>query len=66
MEILKPHHNNKKDIFITIADIVNTLEQTLDLLRNIAFATTRVSQLASCIRTSLDEIDYTFERLQQS
>ena len=27
MEILKPYHNPKKDILITIADIVNTLEQ---------------------------------------
>ena len=27
MDILKPYHNLKKDILITIADIVNTLEQ---------------------------------------
>ena len=27
MEILKPYHNNKKDILNTIADIVKTLEQ---------------------------------------
>ena len=66
MEILKPYHNNKKDILITIADILNTLEQTRDLLQYIAFDTTRVSQSASCIRTSLDEINYTFERLQQT
>ena len=66
MEILKPYHNNKKDILITIADILNTLEQTRDLLQYIAIDTTRVSQSASCIRTSLDEINYTFERLQQT
>ena len=65
MEILKPYHN-KKDILITIADIVNTLEQARDLLQKIAFDTRRVSQSASCIHTSLDEINYTFERLQQS
>ena len=66
MEILKPYHNNKKDILITIADIVSTLEQARDLLQNIAFDTTRVSQSVSCIRTPLDEINNTFERLQQS
>ena len=62
MEILKPYHNPKKDILNTIADIVSTLEQTRDLLQNIAFDTTRVSQSASCICTSLDEINYTFEK----
>ena len=66
MDILKPCHNPKKDILITIADIVNPLEQTRDLLQNIAFDTTRVSQSASCIRTSLDEINYIFEKVQQS
>ena len=66
MKILKPYHNNKKDILITSADILSTLEQVRDLVQNIAFDTTRVSQSASCIRTSLDEINYTFERLQQS
>ena len=66
MDILKPYHNPKKDILITIADIVNTLEQARELVQNIAFDTTRVSQSASCIRTSLDEINYTFEKLQQS
>ena len=66
MEILKPYHNPKKDILITIADIVNTLEQARDLLQNIAFDTTRVNQSAACIRTSLDEINYTFEKIQQS
>ena len=66
MEILKSYHNNKKDILITIADTVSTLEQARDLIQNIAFVTTRVIQSASCIRTSLDEMNYTFERLQQS
>ena len=66
MERLKPYHNPKKNILITIADIVNTLEQARDPLQNIALDTTRVSQSASCIRTSLDEINYTFEKIQQS
>ena len=57
LEILKPFHNPKKDILITIADIVNTLEQARDLLQNIAFDTTRVSQSASCIRPFLDEFN---------
>ena len=60
MEILKPYHNPKKVILITIADIVNTFEQARDLLQNIAFETTRVSHSAACIRTPLDEINYTF------
>ena len=66
LEILKPYHNPKKDILITIADIVNTLEQARDLLRNMAIDTKRVNQSASCIRTSLDEINYIFEKPQQS
>ena len=66
MDISKPYHNPKQDILITIADIVNTLEQARNFLQNFAFHTTRVSQSASCIRTSLDEINYTFEKLQQS
>ena len=66
MEILKSYQNPKKDILILIADIVKTLEQARDLMQNIAFDTTRVSQSASCIRTSLDEINYTFEKIQQS
>ena len=65
MDILKSYHNPKKDILNTIADIVNTLEQARDLLQYKAFDTTRVSQSASCIRTSFDEINYTFEKLQQ-
>ena len=66
MEILKPYHNPKRDILITIADIVNTLEQAPDLIQNMAFDTTRVSQSASCVRTSLDEINYKIEKIQQS
>ena len=60
MDILKPYHNPKKDILLTIADIVNTLEQTRDLIQNMTFDTTRVSQSASCVRTSSDEINYIF------
>ena len=66
MEILKPYHCSKKDILTTFADSVNTLEQAQDLLRTIAFDTTRVSQSASCIQTSLDEINYTFEKIRRS
>ena len=43
MEIQKAYHNPKKDILITIADNVSTLEQTRDLMQNIAFDTTRLS-----------------------
>ena len=66
MESLKSYHNNKKDILVTIADIVNTREQARDLLQNIPFDTTRVRQSSSCIRTTLDEINYTIQRLRQS
>ena len=66
LEILKRYQNPKKDILITITDIVNTLEQARDLMQKIALDTTRVSQSASGIRTSLDEINYTFEKIQQS
>ena len=54
IDILKPSHNPKKDILITITDIVHTLEQARDLLQKRTFDTTRVSQSASCVRTSLD------------
>ena len=66
LEILKPYHNQKKDILNTIADIVKTLEQARDLLQNIAFDTTSVSQSAACIHTSLDDINYTIVKIQQS
>ena len=51
---------------MTIAEIVNTLEQARHLIQSIVFDTTRVSQSASCIRTSLDELNYTFEKMQKS
>ena len=57
------YHNPKKDILLTIADIVNTLEQDRDLLQNMTFDTTRVSQSASCVRISLYKINYRFEKL---
>ena len=66
LDFLKPYHNPKKDILITIADIVKTLEQARDLLQKLTFYTTRISQSASCVRTSLDKINYIFEKLQQS
>ena len=66
MDISKPYHNPKKDILITIADIVSSLEQARDLLQIMTFDTTRGSQSASCVRTSLDEINYIFEKLQES
>ena len=66
MDILKSYHNPKKDILTTVTDIVNTFEQARDLLQNLTFDTTRVSQSASCVRTSLDEVNYIFEELQQS
>ena len=66
MEILKPYHNNEKDIIITVADVVSTLEQTRDLMQNNTFDTTRVSQSDSCIRTTVDEVNYTIEKLPQS
>ena len=66
LDTLKSYHNPKKDILLSIADIVNTLEQARDLLQIMTFDTTRVSQSASCVRTSLDETNYIFEKLQQS
>ena len=65
MDVIKPYHNPKRDILITTADIVNTLEQARDLVQNILFDTTKVSQSASCIRTFLDELNYTFEYLKK-
>ena len=49
LDILKPYHNPKKYILNTITDIVNTLEQTRDLLQNMTFDTTRLSQSASYV-----------------
>ena len=66
MDVIKPYHHSKRDIIVTIAEIVNTLEQARLLIQSIVFDTTRVSQSASCIRTSLDELNYTFEKMQRS
>ena len=66
MDILKPYHIPKKDILSTIADFVNTFEQARDLIQIMTFDRTRVSQSASCVRTSLDEINYILEKIQQS
>ena len=52
MDILKPYHNPKKDVLITIADIVNTLEEARDLLQNLTIDTTRVSQSAIFSKSS--------------
>ena len=54
------------DILITIAEIVNTLEQARSIIQNIVFDTTRISQSALCIRTSLDEFNYTIEKMHRS
>ena len=51
---------------VTIAEIVNTLEQARNLIQRLVFDTTRVSQSASCIRTSLDELNYILEKMQRS
>ena len=66
LDVIKPYHHSKRDIIVTIAEIVNTLEQARHLIQSIVFDTTRVSQSASCIRTSLDELKYTFEKMQRS
>ena len=66
LDVIKPYHHPKRDIFISVAEIVNTLEQAPNLIQNIVFDTKRVSQSASCLRTSLDELNYTFEKLQRS
>ena len=66
LDVIKPYHHPKRDIIVTIAEIVNTLEQARHLIQSIVFDTTRVNQSASCIRTSLDELNYTFEKMQRS
>ena len=66
LDVIKPYHHPKRDILITIAEIVNILEQARILIENIVFDTSTVSQSASCIRTSLDELNYTFEKMQRS
>ena len=62
LNIIKPYHHPNRDILITIAEIVNTLEQARSIIQNIVFDTTRISQSALCIRTSLDEFNYTIEK----
>ena len=66
LNIIKPYHHPNRDILITIAEIVNTLEQARSIIQNIVFDTTRISQSALCIRTSLDEFNYTIEKLHRS
>ena len=66
LNIIKPYHHPNRDILITIAEIVNTLEQARSIIQNIVFDTTRISQSALCIRTSLDEFNYTIEKKHRS
>ena len=66
LNIIKPYHQPNRDILITIAEIVNTLEQARSIIQNIVFDTTRISQSALCIRTSLDEFNYTIEKMHRS
>ena len=66
LNIIKPYHHPNRDILIKIAEIVNTLEQARSIKQNIVFNTTRISQSAMCIRTSLDEFNYTIEKMHRS
>ena len=66
LNITKPYHHPNRDILITIAEIVNTLEQARSIIQNIVFDTTSISQSALCIRTSLDEFNYTIEKMHRS
>ena len=66
LNIIKPYHHPNRDILITIAKIVNTLEQARSIIQNIVFDTTRINQSALCIRTSLDEFNYTIEKMHRS
>ena len=65
LNISEPYHHPNRDILITIAGIVNTLEQARSIIQNIVFDTTRISQSALCIRTSLDEFNYTIEKIHR-
>ena len=49
LNIIKPYHHPNRDILITIAEIVNTLEQARIIIQIIVFDTTRISQSALCI-----------------
>ena len=44
LNIIKPYHHPNRDLLITIAEIVNTLEQARSIIQNIVFDTTRISQ----------------------
>ena len=66
LNIVKPYQQPNRDILITIAEIVNTLEQARIIIQNIVFDTTRIIQSALCIRTSLDEFNYTIEKMHRS
>ena len=65
LNIIKHYHHPNRDILETIAEIVNTLEQARSIIQNIVFDTTRISQSALCIRTSLDEFNYTIEKMHR-
>ena len=66
LNIIKPYHYPNRDILITIAEIVITLEQARSIIQIIVFDTTRISQSVLCIRTSLDEFHYTIEKMHRS
>ena len=66
LNIIKPYHHSNRDILTTIVEIVNALEQARSIIQNIVFDTTRISQSALCIRTSLDEFNYTIEKMHRS
>ena len=66
LNIIKPYRHPNREILITIAEIVNTLEQARSIIQNIVFDTTRTSQSVLCIRTSLDEFNYTIEKIHRS
>ena len=66
LNIIKPYHRPNRDIPITIAEIVSTFEQARSIIQNIVIDTTRISQSALCIRTSLDEFNYIIEKMHRS
>ena len=66
LNIIKPYHHSNRDILTTIVEIVNALEQARSIIQNMVFDTTRISQSALCIRTSLDEFNYTIEKMHRS
>ena len=57
MEVLQPYHK-KKGILITINYIITAFKQSRDFLQTISFDSLKISQSASCIRSSLDERYY--------